>query len=538
MNLPARGTTFVEGPAGAGKTTTAVSRLVRLVSEGLPAGSVLILTPQRTLASPYTDALRRPTIPAGGEAALLTLGGLAQRMVELFWPMVAGPAGFAQPERPPVFLTLETAQYYMARLVRPLLEKGYFDSVVIDRNRLYSQVLDNLNKAAVVGFPADEIGPRLKAAWMGESAQARIYDEAQECATLFRQYCLENNLLDFSLQYETFAKHLWPLPACRDYLQARYRHLIADNIEEDTPVAHEIIGEWLPDLDSALLIYDQDAGYRRFLGADPNSAYRLAQQCERHVFFRHSYVNSEPVAALGRGLTAALSYAAEAGQDLDARPPAHGDPTAALVYAREQIPRFHPEMLDWVAREIARLVHDEGIDPREITVLAPFLSGALRFSLGQKLAARGIAVRSHRPSRALREEPAALCLLTLAALCHPDWALCPGQTDVAHALMLAIADMDLVRRGSAGEDRVSPERRPSGADAFRRSGSGGAGAHHLPAGRALRRAAAMAERASWADAETRARPPDAARRCGAGSLPQPAVRRTLVSAGLWVPRQL
>ena len=130
MNLPARGTTFVEGPAGAGKTTTAVARLVRMISEGLPAGSVLILTPQRTLASPYTDALRRPATPAGGEAAVLTLGGLAQRMVELFWPMVAGPAGFAQPDRPPISSPWRRRSTIWRGWCGPLLEKGYFDSVV------------------------------------------------------------------------------------------------------------------------------------------------------------------------------------------------------------------------------------------------------------------------------------------------------------------------------------------------------------------------------------------------------------------------
>ena len=280
------------------------------MTTGVPAGSILVLAPQRTLLRPYTDALRSPATPPGSEASLLTVGGLAQRMVELFWPVVAEPGGFAQPDRPPTFLTLETAQYYMARLVGPLLDKGYFDSVVIDRNRLYSQILDNLNKAAVVGFPYTEIAARLKTAWPGESAQMRIYDEAQECAALFRDYCLTHNLLDFSLQYETFVKHLWPLPAGQDYLKVRYRHLIADNIEDDTPVAHDLVAEWLPDLDSALLVYDQDAGYRRFLGADPVSAYRLAASCDRRFILSTSYVNSPDIATLGRALTGALDYAA------------------------------------------------------------------------------------------------------------------------------------------------------------------------------------------------------------------------------------
>ena len=161
-------------------------------------------------------------------------------MVDLFWPLVAEEVGFGKPEQLPVFLTLETAQYYMARLVHPLLDQGYFESVTIDRNRLYSQILDNLSKAAVVGFPYTEIGKRLKAAWTGELSQARVYDDAQYFASRYRLYCLENNLLDFSLQLEVFLEHLWPMPLVREILFDQYRHLIFDNLEEDNPVVHNL----------------------------------------------------------------------------------------------------------------------------------------------------------------------------------------------------------------------------------------------------------------------------------------------------------
>ena len=36
-------------------------------------------------------------------------------------------------------------------------------------------------------------------------------------------------------------------------------------------------------------------------------------------------------------------------------------------------------------------------------------------------------------------------MLTIAVLCHPGWGIVPAKSDVAHALMLAIDELDLVR---------------------------------------------------------------------------------------------
>lgn len=424
---------FLEGPAGTGKTTAGVAWLLHLLEEGIPASSILVFVPQRILAFPYHDALRRPTVRAGAQVTVFTLASLARRMTDLFWPLIAEEVGFAHPDRPPTFLTLETAQYYMARLVRPLLDEGYFESVVIDRNRLYSQILDNLNKAAVVGFPHTEIGQRLQAAWRGEQSQKRVYEEAQVCATRFRQYCLAHNLLDFSLQIEVFLKHLWPLSLCRDYLVGTYTHLIADNVEEDVPVAHDVLKEWLSRCRSALVIYDQEGGYRRFLGADPESAYGIRPLCAEHVVFARSFVQSPAVQSLERRLGRSLYR-------LPPKPPEEGLP--ALVYRHH---KYHPQMLDWVADQIAHLVHEGGVAPDQIAVLAPFMGDALRFSLMSRLTERAVPSRSHRPSRALRDEPATRCLLTLAAIAHPTWGVCPNPFDVAYALMQAIDGVDLVR---------------------------------------------------------------------------------------------
>jgi hypothetical protein len=449
-----KGSVFLEGPAGTGKTTVGFHRLQHLLESDVPAESILVMTSQRTLAVPYENVLRGSERTAGGQVTILTMGGLARRLVDIFWPVVAESAGFKQLERRPTFLSLKTSQYYMASLVRPLIEiDGYFDSVRIDRNRLYSEIIDNLNKSAIVNFPYSEIGERLNAAWIGEESQRRMYKEVQDCANRFREFCLTHNLLDFSLQMEVF-KQLWKLPQPRQYISNQFKHLIADNVEEDNPTAHDLLADMLHSCESALLIYDTDAGYRSFLGSDPIYGYELKNGCKKHEALSESYVTSPDVYAFGHYLGASLN------RENGAKP--EGDARAALLYEDH---RYHPQMLDWVADEIANLVHNQGISAGEIVVMAPYLSDVLRFSLMNRLEARNIPSRSHRPSRSLREEPAAQCLLTLAQIAHPQWGLRPTQFDVAYAFITAIEGLDLVRgqllaqivyRIKSGQPTLSP----------------------------------------------------------------------------------
>lgn len=430
---------FVSGAAGTGKTTAGVERMRFLLSQGVPGESILMLTPQRSLQEPYLNLLYSPERSAGGEVTPATVGGLARRMCDLFWSLAGGAAGFAHPDQPPVFLTLETAQYYMAHLVRPLLDEGYFESVTIDRNRLYSQIIDNLNKAAVIGFPHTEIGSRLDASYFGDPAQRRVYADAQECANRFRQYCLDHNLLDFSLQLEVFSNILWRQDIVRDYLTRTYRHLIYDNVEEDGPRAHDILRDWLPSFESALLVYDEGAGFRYFLGADVHTGWALREVCDEHVQLQDSFVMSEGVAGLSEGLTAAILPNLSPSLNSENLGRA-GEGSLSIVQSR-----FYPELLDAVVNEIENLTSAFSIAPSEIVILAPYLSDALRFSITHRLEEKNIPWRSHRPSRSLRDEPASHALITLAALAHPHWSIHPPKFDVAYALMQSMEGLDLVR---------------------------------------------------------------------------------------------
>ena len=307
VNFPGKGILAVCGEAGTGKTTASIERLIKLCGSIPDPDKILVLVPQRSLAAPYQKALASQEIKSPIPHSIMTLGGLAQRSITLFWPLVAKEAGFKNHKKPPIFLTLELTQFYLSRLVDPLLEKGYFSGISVDRMRLYSQIIDNLNKSAVVGFQPDTIASRLRSAWSGKNDQTSVFDQAQECALSFRKYCLENNFLDFSLQIQMFRKNLWKSFIYRQYLNNRYQHLIYENVEEDFPVAHDIVEDWLPELQSAVIITDENGGFRTFLGADPISAKRFSRHAGNTINLDKKFVVSNGISNLSTVLGEAIN---------------------------------------------------------------------------------------------------------------------------------------------------------------------------------------------------------------------------------------
>ncbi len=435
---------FLRGMAGTGKTTTGVQRLRRLIESGVPAHSIMVLVPQKRLALPYISEIKNPRRRAGAEVTIATLGSLSRNLVDLFWPLIVNQLSRENPYRRLTFLSLEMVQYIMFREIDPVIERNdYFNSVKINRARLFGQIADNLNKSAIVGFPHTAIATRLKSALPGSQESLHIFDDAQACANLFREYCVANNLLDFSLQLELFVK-LWGHGVPRAWLGNRYRHLIADNIEEDTPLTHRLIRDLLPSAESALLIHDDEAGYRRFLGADEESAARLEELCDRGFRMTETHVMSSRVRALLAELRETMTESEE-----PTGPRQTGLARRAIELTAAEKSRFHTQMLDWVAETVRSLIEEKGARPGRIVILAPLLHDSLRFSLVSRLEQLKIAAYTLRPSRPLHAEPATRALVTIAKLAHPRWEIGARHRvvnfDIVQMLICAIAELDLAR---------------------------------------------------------------------------------------------
>ncbi len=426
-------TIFLSGSAGSGKTTAALAYLNELKDSGISGNSIMILVPQRSLGMVYQDFLDTLGDFNGGIVTINTQSGLAQRMIRLFWPIIGHQTPFKNPHLSPLFLNLETSQYYLDKICKPYFEKGYFESVHLEPPRILTQILDNLNKSALVGFSYLDISERLKSAWNLAPGHVHAYDEAQEVANEFRRFCYQHNLLDFSLQIEILQKYLWPSLLCRQYLLNQFPYVIYDNCEEDTPSMHDVMLEWLPHCHGGLVIFDEDAGFRTFLGADPISASRLKTVCHTSLTFSEPFQLFENMEIVRNVMNSALS-----GEKLNHIPSTfHGS-------FSHQYDDFHPKMIESVAIKINELVSN-GVKPAEIAILAPYVSDALRFQIQQQLSIYDIELDSHRPSRSLREEPVTHVLLTWAKIAHPGWGLVPTMFDVRQAFTYTLQGVDPLR---------------------------------------------------------------------------------------------
>lgn len=425
---------FLSGPASSGKTTSGLLRLQQILNANLEeAGSTtLVLVPQRSLAEPYQNFLRNFNLPSNKQVSIQTMSGIVRRMVNLFWPIIASRQVFRHPFEPPRFLTLETAQYFMAQIVDPLIDRGHFATITLTRNRLFSQLVDNLNKSAIVGFPHTNLAQRLKSAWTGDQSQLTVYDDVQLAVNAFREFCLEHNLLDFSLQVELFREILWPNDTFQKYFQTQYQHLIYDNAEEDPPYVHDVVSSWRKNLQSSLIIMDEGGGLRSFLGADPVSASELAAQSAACLHVESNFVSPPAIQAVIKYIQASQT------QKLP-----YSTVTEAFITPTRQ-PRFFPELLHSVSQEIAGLILD-GTPASEIVVLSPFLSDPLVFELSRRLSKAGIPTQTLRPSLALKSNPTIQTLLTLAALAHPEWKQPPDIYQTQSALTTAIPKLDPLR---------------------------------------------------------------------------------------------
>lgn len=393
---------WLTGKAGCGKSTAAAERARFLMEHSDAWPQLLIFTPGRNFSSPYADLLSRDGI----RPQTATYNSFIQNCLRLFWPLIAQDTEFGSKRTYPMFLTIEAAQIIMAKLIRPKRNEGYFNGLTASPSRVFNQVMVAMHKCAAAEIPFENYAQIMQESWGGDGALLPVFEQTLECGRLYRKVCLENNLLDYSLQIEIFTKKLLPHPIFRNWIQNRHLHLIFDNLEEEVPAAHHFVREIAPLCQSLLLISDRDGGYRSFMGCDPLSAETLREVCTTQVSFEESFVSSPAVQAMEQ----VIRDPSLSNQQLPV------SPRSAFSFAAGH---HYPEMIKKAVNDVASLIWHQGVDPKDIVILSPLVSDVLYTEMERGLWEQGIKVYLHRPSRPLLNERVTRSLLTLCEIVKP-----------------------------------------------------------------------------------------------------------------------
>lgn len=438
-------TSFLIGPAGTGKTTALQQRLIRLLANGEPAYTVLTIVAEPDHSQPYLDAVHQSGLGPYADLKITTYNKMAQEMVQLFWPLVARPSGFDKPYQPPTFLSYDLAQLLMWHIITPMLDEGAFADLRLRPQQIVSQLLDTLNRAALNGLSLDEAIERQKRTWSGELERIVHLDDAALAARTFRQSCRDNSLLDLSLAVRVFDTQLVHHETFKNYFRERYRHLIIDNIEEQTPAGQNFVRELMDVTQTTAVAYDGGGGYKRFLSADPDGARKFYHQSAYQFLFEESFTTAPALVSLSNLAENFLQFSDH---------PIAGAAEAVLGVVHG---RYRREMVQSLADFLPELMDEHDLAPYEVAIIAPYLDGALRFMLTNALRDAGLPHRELRRRSSPRDEPRVRAWLTWLALAHPSWNVTPSAYDVAEALTLSIDGFDPARAELLVERLYRPE---------------------------------------------------------------------------------
>ena len=440
----ADGTSFLLGPAGTGKSVALQQRLLRLLASGETAYTLLVLVAEPEQAQTYLEAVHDSTLGPYTELKITTYNKMAQEMVTLFWPLVARPAGFSRPYQPPTVLSYDLAQVLMWHTITPMLQAGAFTNLRLRPQQIVSQLLDTLNRAALNGLSLAAAIERQIKTWVGEGERLIHLEDAARAAHTFRQSCLENSLLDLSLVVEVFDTQLVQHPEFHRYFSERFRHLIVDNVEEQTPAGQNFIINLMTQTETTTIAYDAGGGYKRFLAADPAGANQFRGACQ-HVFtFEQSFV-APPM--MGRLSNLVENYLMQVSK------PTEGADSGIIEVV---IGRYRREMIHNLMLLLQELM-SAGLQPWQVAIVTPYLDGALRYSLTQSLKEAAIPYYLLRRRSSPRDEPRIRAWLTWLALANPEWGLWPSAYDVAEALTLSIRGVDPARAALLTKVLYRPE---------------------------------------------------------------------------------
>ena len=287
--------------------------------------------------------------------------------------------------------------------------------------RIVRQTLDLMQLAGASCVPTEDISILLEEGLtgsdLGNSDRGYLWQRMGELLLLWRKWCLDRGLLSYGIIYELYWRYLLPNSKYQQYLTKRYQSIFADDVDDYPAIARDLFEFMLERGVDAVFTYNPDGKIRLGLNADPDYLEGLKNYCQvEKSSFTTDNLGIE-FADTAIELVTEQAYLVEAPDTLQ---------------SLQTISRA--ELLRQTAEIIIDAVHNQGIKPAEIAIIAPGLDEIARYSLIEILTAKGIPITPLNEQRPIISSPLVRSLLTLLGLVYADLGRLVDRDAIAEML--------------------------------------------------------------------------------------------------------
>ena len=390
--------TWIEGGTRSGNTSRLLEHVAAVAIAAppdRPTGAVyLLFAANGDTRLGLVDRLAE-SLPASLPITTATPAGFIQNEVTLFWPVLVETLDLSP--QFPMKLRPENEQELATQLWRPQLDAGQLDVPGWTETQTVRRALDFLQLAAVSGIPAENLPTLLAAGIPAGIATLEVWETSAQAAITWRDWCLQQGFLTYSIATELYWQHLLPHPLYQEKFSQRFCGLFADDVDEYPAIFADLL-RWgqtwkLP----TAVTWNPDGKVRIGIGADPDATVSLRPQ---------AVVETLPATASNSLATTWADSLVETVLNPIATPQPIGSMRLIQTTSRG-------ELLRQTAEAIAHAIQNTQVQPGDIAVIGPGFDAIARYSLAEILQKQGIPVASLNDQRPLVSTPLVRSVLTL-----------------------------------------------------------------------------------------------------------------------------
>lgn len=408
------------GPTGSGKTTLLLNKFKDICStQGTDSCLVLVKN-----AASKMNWREKVDLEIMGMLNVYTYFSFVQSEITAYWPWIEIKLPKGRTTIDPTFMNVETSHYLMSKYVEKNRRyKNVFDYISGTSAQIAVQLIDNLNQAAMNNLSLEELEKRLLIWVKDDQEKIMVINEAIAIMKIFRKFCIDNRILDYSLMVALYNKNLLADKEYLKELKERFQYLLVDNLEKTVPSAQKLILYLLKKSRKSYLTYNPEEGINKFFGGNAELA--------RKVFFplceikelNESYTSSRAARQLANSIYQTVFE--------NKKLPANN------FIKKEINSELRGDMLLDTAKEILKLL-EKGVAPDQIVIIAPLIDKVMEFTLERYLTAKGYSFINLTRSKRLVDIPFSQALITLTLLANPDWSAQLTYSSLQQTLTLVL----------------------------------------------------------------------------------------------------